>query len=288
MLDILCIGHITRDCIITPQQTVYLPGGTSWYAANALIALNKDNDTPVSFELLTAMAPEDMAPVEELRAQGITVTCLPSERTLFFENRYGTDFNSRQQRVLATAAPFTIEQLGQVSAKYIILGSLLANDVPIEAFQLLHQRGCLVVDVQGFLREVRGETVHAIDWAQKREALRYVDVLKVNESEMEIITRMSDPRRAAMRLAEWGVREVLLTFGSNGSLIYDAQHHRFHDIPAVMPRQVVDATGCGDTYVLGYVYRRSQGASIVDAALYAAAVSARKLEASGPLTSIEL
>ena len=31
MKDICCIGHITKDKIITPRQTVYMAGGTSFY-----------------------------------------------------------------------------------------------------------------------------------------------------------------------------------------------------------------------------------------------------------------
>lgn len=76
MLDILCIGHITKDCIITPQQTSYLPGGTAWYVACGLNAINTDH--AVSFKLLTAMAEADQAPVEQLREMGLEVDSLPS------------------------------------------------------------------------------------------------------------------------------------------------------------------------------------------------------------------
>lgn len=31
MNDICCIGHITLDKIVTPKQTTYMPGGTSYY-----------------------------------------------------------------------------------------------------------------------------------------------------------------------------------------------------------------------------------------------------------------
>lgn len=281
MTDIICIGHITKDCIITPDQTAYLPGGTAWYVGCGLAALNKEKK--VSFKLLTAMAEADREPVEQLRQMGIEVECLPSPETLYFENRYGADFNNRQQRVLAQAAPFTTKQLKNCDGRFILLGSLLAHDFPLEAFPMLHDKGCLVVDVQGYLREVRGEQVHAIDWKDKLEALKYVDILKVNEYEMEVLTGQTDPRKAALQLAEWGVREVLLTFGSYGSLIYDAEKKEFHDIPAIRPSKLVDATGCGDTYVLGYIFKRAQGASIPEAGLFAAQVSAKKLEASGPL-----
>jgi len=282
MYDILCIGHITKDCIITPQLTAYQAGGTAWYVSKGLASLNRNKE--VSYALLTAMAPADQTPVEELRAEGLEVICHPSRETLFFENKYGENFNNRTQRVLSQADPFTLEQIQQIEARYTILGSLLAHDFPIEAFAYLHQHSCLVVDVQGYLREVRGENVHAVDWTEKCEVLKYVDILKVNEYEMEVLTGENDPRKAALQLADWGVREVLLTFGSYGSLIYDSATKQFIDIPAIPPKKLVDATGCGDTYVMGYVFKRAQGASIEEAGNFAAMVSSKKLEAVGPLS----
>ena len=38
MNDICCIGHITLDKIITPKQTIYMPGGTSYYFSHGIIS----------------------------------------------------------------------------------------------------------------------------------------------------------------------------------------------------------------------------------------------------------
>ena len=87
---------------------------------------------------------------------------------------------------------------------------------------------------------------------------------------------------AALKLYVWGVKEVLITLGSLGSVIYDGK--TFHKIPAYKPREVVDATGCGDTYMTGYLYQRAKGASIDEAGRFAAAMSTIKIEASGPFS----
>ena len=58
-------------------------------------------------------------------------------------------------------------------------------------------------------------------------------------------------------------------------------------IPAYAPKEVVDATGCGDTYVLGYLYMRNKGASYEEAGCFAAAMSTIKLEKSGPFSGTE-
>ena len=124
-----------------------------------------------------------------------------------------------------------------------------------------------------------------IDWQEKKKALKYIDILKVNEHEAEVLTGFKDPEKAAKQLAQWGVKEVLLTLGSLGSLIY--AEGKFYKIPAYAPKEVVDATGCGDTYVLGYLYMRNKGASYEEAGCFAAAMSTIKLEKSGPFSGTE-
>lgn len=259
IMDICCIGHITQDHIITPELDYFAPGGTAHYFSVGINSLIASSGCNMSYSLVTKEGPKH-----------------------FFENRYGENLNNRQQRVLSTAEPFTVEELSGIESRYIVLGSLLASDFPVEVIKHLSGRGVLVLDVQGFLREVRDEKVYAVDWEEKYEVLRYVDVLKVNEYEMEVLTGYSDPRQAALKLAEWGVKEVLLTFGSYGSLIYDAANEVFYDIPAYETINVADATGCGDTYTMAYVFKRALGASIKESGLFAAAVSTLKLQAKGP------
>lgn len=276
MKDICCIGHITRDRIVTPHQTVYMAGGTSFYFAYALNQLPKK----ASFQLVTKLAEEDMKAVDDMRQAGIDVRVYPSSHTVFFENKYGENQNERTQRVLSKADPFVMDELKEVEAGIYHLGTLLADDFAPETVKALSQRGRISIDAQGYLREVRGEDVHAIDWKDKLDILACTDIIKVNEHEMEVITGLTDPHAAARQLADWGVREVVVTLGSEGSLILaDGQ---FYDIPAYPPKAVVDATGCGDTYAAGYLYCRSQGVGYAEAGRFAAAMCTLKLEHSGP------
>ncbi|HBN46889.1 MAG TPA: ribokinase, partial [Prevotella sp.] len=136
------------------------------------------------------------------------------------------------------------------------------------------------IDVQGYLREVVDEDVRAIAWQNQKEILAATSILKLNEHEMEVITNSTDPRTVARQLAAQGVKEVVITLGSYGSLIYADGH--FHEIPAYKPRQVVDATGCGDTYSTGYLYCRLQGMGYAEAGRFAAAMCTLKLEHNGP------
>ena len=276
MKDICCIGHITKDKIVTPHRVVYMAGGTSFYFAYAINQLPND----VSFSLVTSMDPTETEPAEKMRQAGIDVTLNASRNTVFFENIYGENQNERKQRVLAKADPFTIEQLEHVDAKVYHLGSLLSDDFSNEVVEYLAKKGKVSIDVQGYLREVRDEKVYPIDWKDKLKVLKNTYYLKVNEIEMETITGLKDAHEAAKLLHSWGVTEVIITLGSEGSLIY--VDDTFYEIPAYAPHEVVDATGCGDTYSAGYLYQRTLGATPTEAGKYAAAMCTIKLEHNGP------
>lgn len=276
MKDICCIGHITKDKIITPRQTVYMAGGTSFYFSYAFSHLPQN----VSFLLVTKLGEGEMKSVEDMRQAGIDVQVYPSRHTVYFENKYGENQNDRTQRVLERADPFTVDEMREVNAGVYHLGSLLSDDFSTEVVKYLSTKGRISIDAQGYLREVRGEKVYPIDWAEKREILAHTDIIKVNEHEMEVITGLTDPRAAAKCLAEWGVKEVCVTLGSEGSIIL--AEGKFYDIPAYEPKEIVDATGCGDTYSAGYLWCRAQGMGFEESGKFAAAMCTLKLEHSGP------
>ena len=281
-MDKICsIGHITLDKIITPEREVNMFGGTAYYFAQAMYHLNGGRD----FHLVTALAPSEMRAADDLRERGLRVTTLPSAHTVYFENKYGADLNHRTQRVLAKADPFQVDDLKYVKAGVYHLGSLLADDFSLDLLRILSHRGTLSVESQGFLREVRNQQVYPTDWTNKTEAFRYIDVLKVNEQEMEILSGQPEAHDAALQLAEWGINEVAVTLGDKGALILENNH--FYDIPAYPAKHVVDATGCGDTFSTGYLYMRSRGADPDEAGRFAAAMSTLKLAQSGPFSATE-
>lgn len=278
--NICCVGHITLDKVVTPKNTVYMPGGTAFYFSQAIRHLNN-----IDYKLVTSLAESEMTVVEDLRSKGVDVTVIPSRYSVYFENIYGENQDNRTQRVLAKADPFSVDAFTNVDAEYFLLGALLADDFPLELVEYLSTKGLIAIDSQGYLREVREQNVYPIDWKDKKDVLKYVHTLKVNELEMEVLTGMKDIQQAARKLYDWGVKEVLVTLGSLGSVIFDGQ--TFSLIPAYKPDEVVDATGCGDTYVTGYLYKRAKGVDIETAGKFAAAMATIKIQTSGPFKGTE-
>lgn len=279
MYDICCIGHVTLDKVVTSRAEKHMAGGTAYYFSNAIQHL------PVKYKLVTALAESEMQSVINLQDKGIDVKVLPSQHSVYFENIYAEDQNHRTQRVLQKADAFTVNDLQDIEATIYHIGALLADDVSTELIKYLFGKGNVAVDAQGYLREVVNQKVNAIDWTDKREVLQYIDILKVNEHELEVLTGIADIREGAKVLADWGVKEVVATLGSEGSIIY--ADDVFYTIPAYKPEAIVDATGCGDTYMAGYLYKRVKGAGIQEAGEYAAAMAGIKIGASGPFEGNE-
>ncbi len=279
MYDICCIGHITLDRVITPEADVFMPGGTAWYFSKAISRL------PVKYQLITALAQTEQRFVQQLIDEGVNVQSFPSPATVYFENIYAGNRDERTQRVLQTANHFTAAQMSNATARIFHLGTLLADDVPVSIIKLLKEKGRVAADVQGYLRKLDGSSVKATDWKDKIEALPFIDILKVNEHELLALTGTSNIATGAQQLLFWGAKEILVTLGSKGSVIYDGNH--FYNIPAYTPAVTLDATGCGDTYMAGYLYKRVKGASPVDAGKFAAAMATLKIEKQGPFNGTE-
>ncbi len=78
MTDICSIGHITRDKVITPRQTIYMAGGTSFYMTHGISRLPHK----VDFQLVTKVGQEEMLQVNKLRQICSDVVCYPSAQSV--------------------------------------------------------------------------------------------------------------------------------------------------------------------------------------------------------------
>ncbi|MDB4924862.1 PfkB family carbohydrate kinase [Mucilaginibacter sp.] len=279
MYDICCVGHITSDKIVNTQTVMHMPGGTALYFSCAM------NKLDVSYVLVTALGEAEMQYVTNLRAKGIEVKVQPSKHTVIFENIYAKNQDERTQNVLQIADPFTMEQLQQVDAKVFHLGPLLADDFSTGLIKTLSAKGRIALDVQGYLRKVINQKVYLTNWPDKSIALQYIDILKADVAELAALSGYKTLNDGVKFLADLGVKEAVITNGSMGSVIFS--DGVFYEIPAYRPKTVVDATGCGDTYMAGYLYRRIKGAGLQQSGEFAAAMAGLKTTSPGPFNGTE-
>lgn len=278
MHDICVIGHITQEVVrIGRQPAQRMLGGAAFYAGVALSRLGLD--TAVVTKTAQPYAASTLRPLHEA---GVTVYPRDGGRTTYFENTYaGDDLDRRTQRVVANAEPFDPGDLEGVVAAAIHLGPLTADEMPVTFLAAVSRLGVRVsLDVQGFVRAIENGRIVAAAWAEARQGLRHVDIVKADIAEARVLTGRRDPDEAARAIAAMGPSEVILTDGSAGSRIL--AQGRFHRIPAYPPRAGVDPTGCGDTYMAGYLFSRGQSGDVEEAGRFGAALAALKLQRHGP------
>lgn len=277
MFDVCVIGHVTKDVIkANGENRREMPGGTAYYTSMALTSLGLD------VAVITKVASEDHDHVlNPLKRAGIVVYCQESERTTAFENIYVRDNpDVRIQRVTAIAPPFSPGDIPSISAAICHVGPLTSADVSLELLKALSPKANLIsLDVQGLLRRVINGEVRETDWQDKAEGLGYVDILKANEHEARVLSGEDDVEKALVGLSSFGPKEIIITCGSRGSIIL--VDGSFYRIPPVPPKRVVDPTGCGDTYVAGYLYQRIKSRDIATAGRFGALIATAKLERFG-------
>jgi len=122
-----------------------------------------------------------------------------------------------------------------------------------------------------------GDDLVLRDWSKKEEGLSYVNFLKLDSAEAEVLTGKTDLVEAAQELAAYGPREIVLTH-AQGVLVY--ADRRFYQAPFT-PREIKGRTGRGDTCFAAYLGKRLK-ASPEEACRFAAAVASLKMEKPGP------
>jgi len=283
MFDICVIGPITRDIIrIAGKPQKEMPGGVVYYASHTYRSLG------LRTAVITKAVQQDADELlQELRQIGVQTYCRHSDSTTVFENVYkGGNLDCREQSVASVAAPFTSVDLADMEARAFHLGPLTESDMDPVFIEAVSRRGERVgLDVQGLLRKVVNGKVQPIDWAEKRAGLAYVDALKADLQEAQLLSGKEDPEQAAYQIAEFGPSEVIITLGSRGSLIL--AQGKLQRIPAYSPPQIVDATGCGDTYFAGYIFQRLKSGDVAAAGRFATAVAMLKLGHDGPFSGSE-
>jgi ribokinase len=114
--------------------------------------------------------------------------------------------------------------------------------------------------------------------------LRQVSVITPNETEAESLTGIrvsseADAEAAARKLVAMGIARVIITLGSRGAFVLDADHR---EMVCGFPVEAVDTTAAGDVFNGALAVALAEGSNLVDAVRFAnaaAALSVTKLGA---------
>ena len=270
MYDLMIIGAATRDVNIDFDGTESRQtGGAVTFCVPAAMSAGAKVCAAVK------ISPEDRDIMDCFRCETVM---LPSRCTTVMKNEYFDETRERRRcRCIQQSDTIRADEIPDRACRAYHLAGLLYGDFQEELLAKLKQKGLVSVDAQGFLRRNVEGSLEFADWQEKLAWLPYIDVLKADSAEAEILTGCSDRRDAAKKLHEWGAGEVLISYHKE-MLAYDGQC--FYTCP-VKARNLTGRTGRGDTTVGAYVAKRVLGDDVGSALLYATACVSLKMETPG-------
>ncbi len=272
--DVLVIGPVSLDHNIDHlgNERKELGGAV---VASGFAASKSGNKTA----LFTKLNSADADVQARFADSGADLYWRESAATCSIRNQYFTaDKEKRACTSMGVRDGFWFEELPDIETKIYHFAGLVYGDFDGELFKEAAKHGKVAVDVQCLLRHVEQDKTMAFhDWAEKKEYLPYIDYLKTDAAEAEILTGLTDRVQAAKLLHSWGAKEVLITHNTE-VLAYDGE--QIYTCP-IKARNLSGRTGRGDTTFAGYITER-QRASVPAALLYCTALVSLKMETPGP------
>ena len=220
--DAFLIGNITIDEIQEVDGTSFpLYGGSVLFGSYGAHAMGFD------IGVLTKMT-KDQEKILDLIA-------VPKEEVVFIESKANTQLvykyitKSREIReviVHSIADEIKISDIPEdINSKVFHLGGSMYGEFEDGMIEALSKRGKVAVDLQAYLRkldESRG-LLHLTDYEHKLRDLPFIDFLKADATEAEIITGKTDCIEAAKIMNEWGAKEILVTQNTE-IYVYDGEN----------------------------------------------------------------
>lgn len=287
---VLTIGNITKDIIIDRSGNRRVACGGTTYASVAARRLSYDSYLVTKNGRISMYSSGDETigyMIDLVKEEGVKRYWEPDEHSTVFVNDYSS--GERMQQLLDSTDVITYppklrdSNFGRFD---IVLLNPMFHEITSETAELAKKDcsadGIVVLDVQGLVREVKypGRGVSIGFWEDREEYLGHIDVLKVGSEEIKGVSKLEDHRDVCKELYELGPSVVALTFGAEGSLVYDGKMDEIYKIPAFKTK-VVDKTGAGDVFSLALAIGLHKKRDVLKAGVWANTVSSFVVEGLG-------
>ena len=266
-IDLLLIGHVTRDLITADQQGPYRLGGTVSFAAVTALRLGRKPT------ILTRAAPD--LDLSEL-PHGVDLRILPSPTTTTFANIYTPE--GRIQYCYTPALPITAADIPAdlYHPKAVLLGPL-ANEINDDVAALFQKPSLTAAVPQGWMRQWDSTgRVSSKPWSTASTIAPHLDVLVLSLEDIDF-----DLQRLEQFFPV--IPTVVLTEYRDGSTIYQRQDNGTVMETKIPPRPAneVDPTGAGDTFATAFVIRLQETGDPIQSARFANITASFGVEQEG-------
>jgi ribokinase len=266
--DLVCLGNLSIDDIVLPDQTTRMNcfggdtiyaalGGRWWSDAVRFVAPVGDDYPKEHFESLNHSG---------MDTRGLPQRAIPSVhyQVIYKNNNQRTWIMKSKPGDFLELSP-TLEDIPsdyrEARAFLVLAMDLTAQET---LAPVLRSYGLVALDPQ--------EEYIPGNEARLFALLKDVDIFLPSKEEVSSLLGHRDCEKACHQLAEYGPRVVVVKMGDEGSLVFDSKKDRFHSIP-VFKTKVVDTTGAGDAYCGGFMAMYVRSGDLLKAGL-AGAVSA--------------
>jgi len=273
MKRIAVLGPIPRDHIVTHQGDLIQKWGCVTHPVIALSVLAGDK---IEIVPVAHMRSVDLDNVREVfrgyRGLNLKYISTENDQGDIISLRF-LDMNNRVERQTGFMDPITSKDVKNLlDCKVFVFIPISDYEISIEALMFLKRKskGLIVFDAHGPTTAclINGERQRKF-WIDRDQWLPYIDILKMNleeaqaswfkkEYESQDFATSEEMNRKELRaFAEHclgkGVKCVYITVDSRGVLVYFKERGKIREemVTAIKVNQVIDTTGCGDSFAGG-------------------------------------
>ncbi|MCD6576366.1 MAG: hypothetical protein J7K73_04370 [Nanoarchaeota archaeon] len=265
------VGNLAIRHEIKGRKKITILAGGSYFAALQLAKLGFD---VTLISRLSSDFPQKY--LKKIKTAGIKLLRQPSWESTEYDVQYHKD-GTKTVVVHSDAGP--IMSVPRIDADLVLISSYIGH-IGLDVFKILRREdNLMVLDAQGFTKYKKqdGELTY-VPWLEKEDYLKYVDILKLNASELYYLSGKTTVNSAA-ELLKLGPKIVALTFGDKGSYIfYDKKYMK---VPVYKDVKFVDKAGVGDVYTAAFAAKYLETEDITEAAYFAAAAASFCVEKVG-------
>lgn len=275
--DIVILGHIAKDINEIDGTSYSSLGGAVYYGGIA------GSHMGLKITVITRLKEEDFPLLDIFKKNGITYYAHPSEETSGLKNIYSSEnMEFRDYVPLGFGGLFRKEEIPEfnIPPKFFVIGPIVAGEIDLELLEFIKSKyNNVCLDIQGFTRFRDNEKVFysPLSLKEKKNIISNIHVLKLDQTEAELLTNQKNITNASKELFTYGPKEILTThengisvYTSNGSYLFPWKN-----------KSSIGRTGRGDTAFISYL-----GSRILknpeESLKFAAALTSLKLESPGP------
>ncbi len=295
------LGPIPRDHITTHNGEVIEKYGCATHTAIAISNLLGKDDVVIP---VTHVRKKDekairsiFEPYQNIRLSHIDSTADQGDViNLNFVNQ-----NKRLEKQVAFMNPILPEDIADIlDCEVFVFVPVTDFEVPLETLKYIKENsdGIIVFDAHGPTNTltIHGDRLMKF-WVDRDRWLPYIDILKMNleeancswfEKEYTLADLEGNEEIAMEKLPHFaehclrkGLRALYITLDSRGVMVYTLKDGVFHEelVPSVKVGEVIDTTGCGDSFAGGVAFGMLKNTNdFIQAAQYGNVLGAQRTQ----------